>query len=411
MDREITGLSDKLSKALVSKGRKKVAPIDFVDLQGRPTELGRFLAEQLSVELVNAEGISVVDRANIKSILAEHKLTEEGLVKPENAKQLGQFAGIDAFLIGTVTPMDDTVVLTVKAVSTETAEVIAAGKASFKKTSEIQQLLNRGVSANGSDKSGSPAATAFTATAPSAVEPNAIVTKEMDTLRCTLLRVMPLKGGKPQRRRSILEAPDVSGLLPAMPGDESKKQEKQVVIGITCAFEFVNLDLAKAVSLACNAKAVQGERNNYITKGTLTDSNGNLWQLYGTKGVPIIACGCEESTSRIVSLLRTGESDLNSAHGFAERGYLNTAQYGRNVWTGDFVTIDPGKSIRVTLTYTCVAENGQMRGDGSLPSSFAFETELIVGVHDATVNDVKRIPWKLKNLVIDRVNVPKSDTE
>ena len=44
LDKEIPAIAGKLSKTLVAKGRKKVAAIDFVDLQGRPTELGRFLA-------------------------------------------------------------------------------------------------------------------------------------------------------------------------------------------------------------------------------------------------------------------------------------------------------------------------------------------------------------------------------
>lgn len=46
--------------------------------------------------MVAAEGITVVDRANINAIMVEHQLTAEGLVKPENAKKLGQFAGVDA---------------------------------------------------------------------------------------------------------------------------------------------------------------------------------------------------------------------------------------------------------------------------------------------------------------------------
>jgi hypothetical protein len=114
-----------------------------VDLQGRTTELGRYLAEQLSVEMVNADGVSVADRANIKNILAEHKLTLEGLVEPENARKLGKFAGIDAILTGSVTILNGNVVLTVKAISTETAQIVAASKAVFKNTSELQQLSTR----------------------------------------------------------------------------------------------------------------------------------------------------------------------------------------------------------------------------------------------------------------------------
>jgi TolB-like protein len=146
LDQEMAGLADKLNKALAAKGCKNVAALDFTDLQGQPTELGRFLSEQLAVEIVSTGGVSMVDRANLKSILAEHKLTEEGLVNPANAKKLGEFAGVDAILIGNVTALDDAVELMVKGISTSSAQIIAAGRIKFPKTSDLQQLLNRSVS-------------------------------------------------------------------------------------------------------------------------------------------------------------------------------------------------------------------------------------------------------------------------
>lgn len=146
LDTEITALSGKLSKKMVGRGIKKVASVDFVDLQGRTTELGRYLAEQLSTQIVNEDGLYVVDRANFKNILAEHKLTQAGLVAPENAKRLGKFAGIDAILTGTITTLNGNVVVTVKAISTETAQIIAAAKAVFKNTTELQQLSTRAAS-------------------------------------------------------------------------------------------------------------------------------------------------------------------------------------------------------------------------------------------------------------------------
>src|SRR5438067_56659 len=80
LDREMSALAIKISKSLSDQGYKSVAAVDFTDLQGQPTELGRFLADQLSVEIVSNGGVGMVDRANIRSILTEHKLTEEGLV-------------------------------------------------------------------------------------------------------------------------------------------------------------------------------------------------------------------------------------------------------------------------------------------------------------------------------------------
>src|SRR6266404_678174 len=92
----------------------------------------------------------MVDRANIKSILAEHKLTEEGLVNPANAKKLGEFAGVDTILIGTVSSLDAGFVLTVKAVSTESSRIVAAGRIAFQKTPDLQDFDNTRVSGDAS---------------------------------------------------------------------------------------------------------------------------------------------------------------------------------------------------------------------------------------------------------------------
>jgi len=56
-------LSSALAKSITASGRKTVAVIDFTDLQGNVIELGRFLAEELSIDLLaDAKGFEVIDR-------------------------------------------------------------------------------------------------------------------------------------------------------------------------------------------------------------------------------------------------------------------------------------------------------------------------------------------------------------
>jgi len=380
-----------LTKQLLAKQRVKVAALDFTDIQGRPNELGRFLAEQLAVDMVKVDGITVLDRANINAIMAEHELTAEGLVKPENAKKLGQFAGVDAILTGNLAVMDGMITLTVKCISTETAEVVAAGRMKFDLTKDNQQLLNRAITPSDSTSQGlssSQAASSSTA--------GAIATKDIGPLRCTLLSVMPVRDQKPKRKRSMLEAPDVSGLIPTMPGEERQPKAEQVVIGMACSFELSNLDLSKTISLACNARAYSSGSLTLYSRGSLTDSSGVLWQLGTLRGLSIVAGGYDENPGRICSIIRHGQQTDNVSDFRHRTGY----------WYGDFTTIAPGKSTRVTLYFSCLNENNTMRGDGSLPTSFSLETELVMGIHDEDqAKDVSRIPWTLENLVIDKVNV------
>jgi TolB-like protein len=142
MDKEISALAEKLAAQVKESGRKKVTILDFTDLQGNSSELGRFLAEELSVGLVERRsGFSVMDRANLKTILAEHKLTVDGLVEPENAKKLGQFSGVDAIVLGKVTPLKDEVAITVKVIATDTAETLGAARGRIPNGKEIEHLL------------------------------------------------------------------------------------------------------------------------------------------------------------------------------------------------------------------------------------------------------------------------------
>ena len=389
-EEETPALIQALTKQLIAKQRVKVAALDFTDIQGRPNELGRFLAEQLAVDMVTVEGITVIDRANINSIMAEHQLTAEGLVKPENAKKLGQFAGVDAILTGNLAVMDNMIVLTVKGISTETAEVVAAGRMKFDRTKDNQQLLSRAVS-------GSTASSSGTAPQASSSTAGAIATKDIGSLRCTLLSVMPQRDQKPKRIRGMCEAPDLSGMIPSIPGSERpERAEPTVVIGMACSCELVNTDRSKAISVACNGRAFSSGSLAVYPRGSLTDSAGIVWQLGTLRGLSIVAGGYDENPVRICSLIRYVVPTDNVSEYNHRTGY----------WYGDFTTIPPGKSIRVTLYFSCLNANNTMRGDGTVPVAFSLETELVMGTHEAEGTiDARRIPWSLENLVIDRVNV------
>jgi curli biogenesis system outer membrane secretion channel CsgG len=142
VDVEISDLAEKLAVSIKSSSIKKVTVPDFTDLQGAAQgELGSYLAEELTMDLVALKkDFAVLDRANLKKILSEHKLTASGLVDPENAKQLGRFAGVDALLIGTMIPKTSTVALNVKIITTETAEVVGAARAQFKEDDFVRKL-------------------------------------------------------------------------------------------------------------------------------------------------------------------------------------------------------------------------------------------------------------------------------
>ena len=119
---EIGNLSAKMAQKIVNSGKRSIAVVDFTDLKGNVTELGRFIAEEFSVALLeSSQGFEVLDRTHLQSILKEHKLSETGLIDPQTARKLGQFAGVDALVTGTITPLGESVRLAVKVLDVETA--------------------------------------------------------------------------------------------------------------------------------------------------------------------------------------------------------------------------------------------------------------------------------------------------
>jgi TolB-like protein len=135
-----------MAENIAKAGKKSVAVVDFTDLQGNVTELGRFLAEEFSVALASSgKGFELVDRTHLKTIIKEHKLVDTGIIDPTTAKKLGQVAGVDALITGTITPLDNNIRILVKILDTTTAKVIGASKGNIVKTRAIEELLVKGI--------------------------------------------------------------------------------------------------------------------------------------------------------------------------------------------------------------------------------------------------------------------------
>ena len=149
-EEELQGLSLKIAKNIERSGKRTVAVVDFTDLQGNVTELGRFIAEELSANLVSLKkGFRVIDRLHLKSIIAEHKLSTSWFLEPKAVEKFGKISGVDAIVTGTVTPFGDSVRVSAKVITTDTAEVIAAATGNIAKTKAIEGLLARGIETTG----------------------------------------------------------------------------------------------------------------------------------------------------------------------------------------------------------------------------------------------------------------------
>lgn len=155
-EKEIDQLSGKIAEKISAASKKKIAVVDFTDLDGSVTELGRFLAEEFSTALAGTgKGFIVVDRIHLKTLLKEHNLSSTGLIDQNTVRQLGKIAGVDVLVTGSLASLGESVRINVKVLDIETAAIIEAARGNIAMTDAIKILMEKEISFPGKSTHGS----------------------------------------------------------------------------------------------------------------------------------------------------------------------------------------------------------------------------------------------------------------
>src|SRR5581483_9933473 len=127
----IRELSDNIVTDVVKEKHPSVAVMDFTDLNGKVTPLGRFVAEELSSSLVITGEVQVVDRTQFGHVLEKENISHSAAIEPGNLKKLGAAANVHGIVTGTVTDMGGAVRVTAKVLSTDNGRVITTARTSL----------------------------------------------------------------------------------------------------------------------------------------------------------------------------------------------------------------------------------------------------------------------------------------
>lgn len=139
-DDAIKQVSSQLAAAIASSGKKTVAVSDFTDLDGNVTEIGRFLAGDVSDSLAaQAKGFLVIDRAQFKGA--------------------AQSTSVDALVTGILTTFTDHVRLSAKVLDATNSAILGAASVDIPRTKDIDDVL-AGLGSPASAKSGNSRAAA-----------------------------------------------------------------------------------------------------------------------------------------------------------------------------------------------------------------------------------------------------------
>lgn len=143
VDEGLTDLSNQITSGMSEGKKQKIAVVEFSDLEGRVTEFGKFLSEELITRLFISKKFNVVERQLLNKVLEEHKLNVTGLVDESTAKQLGKILGVDAICSGTVTEFADHVRINARLISTESGEIFSVAATKIAKDESIKTLMKK----------------------------------------------------------------------------------------------------------------------------------------------------------------------------------------------------------------------------------------------------------------------------
>lgn len=142
LDQRIAELTQQISKEMTDNNKKTIAVIEFSDLRGNVTDLGRYISEELITKLYLTKKFKVIERQLLNKIITEQKLSLAGMIDPNSAKKLGKVLGVDAIVSGTLTDLAQSLKVNARMLNTETGEIFAVASVEIFKDESVTKLMS-----------------------------------------------------------------------------------------------------------------------------------------------------------------------------------------------------------------------------------------------------------------------------
>ena len=139
----VQDLVGKITQSMQDKSKKKLAVMEFANLDGSVSNFGKYLSEKMITEMFSSGRFKVVERRQLNKVLKELNFGRTDVVDQNTSKELGRLLGVDAVGIGSVTDLGQTVEVNAKLIEIETAEVFAVASTEFQENDAIKRLMGQ----------------------------------------------------------------------------------------------------------------------------------------------------------------------------------------------------------------------------------------------------------------------------
>lgn len=145
IDTQLDRLTNEMVRSLREERKTKIAIMEFPDLQGHVSELGRFIPEELTTRLFMTRRFEVVERQLLNQVLREQDLGTSGIIDATSAAEIGRMLGVDAIVSGTITDLRHAIRINARVIATETAGIFGVSSVTIEKEDHLAAMMGRGV--------------------------------------------------------------------------------------------------------------------------------------------------------------------------------------------------------------------------------------------------------------------------
>ena len=146
---ELIGLGDiatEITEQTHRIGIERIALMPLTHTDRTCSELSNYLVDQLTARMVRidrANRPALIERTRLEAIFEELGITD--ILDPDTSSPIGTVYGVDAIMVGSLTPFSESVEISAVITDVETGEIQAAASGRVPMTDTVRELLSRPV--------------------------------------------------------------------------------------------------------------------------------------------------------------------------------------------------------------------------------------------------------------------------
>lgn len=142
---QLDKLTNQIMGSLNQNQKNKIAIMEFVDMQGKVSNLGKYISEELTTRLYRTGKFEVIERQLLDKIIQEQKISLSGIVDENSAVELGKILGVDAIATGTIGDLGISVKINARLISAESGKLFSVASVEIPKDDKVKVLLSQSV--------------------------------------------------------------------------------------------------------------------------------------------------------------------------------------------------------------------------------------------------------------------------